>query len=168
MNICLVTGGAGFIGSHIVEKLVERGDSVRVLDNFSSGKTENLENVEDQIKIITGDLRNEKDLENAVNGIDLIYHQAAFVSVPLSLEDPDQCTVAANVTAKCPRSERDFTGRCRNFPISRLSHRFTGLPDSPTGPSPGNQPDKRDGFRGSLFPCNGIAPTRRRYWDCRQ
>ena len=91
MKKSLVTGGAGFIGSHIVERLVERGDTVRVLDNFSSGKKENLENVQDQIEIISGDLRNETDLKKAVKGIDLIFHQAAFVSVPLSVEDPDQC-----------------------------------------------------------------------------
>ena len=91
MKKCLVTGGAGFIGSHIVERLAERGDTVRVLDNFSSGKKENLETVQDQIEIISGDLRNETDLKKAVKGIDLIFHQAAFVSVPLSIEDPDQC-----------------------------------------------------------------------------
>ncbi|MGB2965713.1 MAG: SDR family oxidoreductase [Anaerolineales bacterium] len=91
MKKCLVTGGAGFIGSHIVERLVERGDTVRVLDNFSSGKKENLETVQDQIEIVSGDLRNETDLKKAVKGIDLIFHQAAFVSVPLSIEDPDQC-----------------------------------------------------------------------------
>jgi UDP-glucose 4-epimerase len=91
MENCLVTGGAGFIGSHIVEKLVERGDSVRVLDNFSTGNEENLDQVRDQIEILTGDLRNETDLRKAVEGIDLIFHQAAFVSVPLSMEDPDTC-----------------------------------------------------------------------------
>lgn len=91
MTISLVTGGAGFIGSHLVDGLLERGDVVRVLDNLSTGKIENLEGKLDQIDLIQGDLRDPAILTQAVQGVDLIFHQAAFVSVPKSMEEPDAC-----------------------------------------------------------------------------
>ncbi len=87
----LVTGGAGFIGSHLAEALVARGDRVRVLDNFSSGNPQNLKNVENKIEIIQGDLRNRNDIFEAVQGIDIIFHEAAFVSLPESIEKPRDC-----------------------------------------------------------------------------
>ncbi len=101
MSKCLVTGGAGFIGSHIVEGLLERGDEVRVLDNFSTGKEENLKDFRDEIDLIRGDLREQTDLVKATQDIEYVFHQAAFVSVPLSMEDPDQCfEVNVNGTIK--------------------------------------------------------------------
>ena len=90
----LVTGGAGFIGSHLVEYLQNRGEKVRVLDNFSTGKMENLEPVLERIDLIKGDVRDRKVCEEAVRGIDFILHQAAVCSVPRSIEDP----VATNET----------------------------------------------------------------------
>ncbi|HJR78832.1 MAG TPA: SDR family oxidoreductase [Anaerolineales bacterium] len=92
----LVTGGAGFIGSHIVHKLLEQGDSVRVLDNFSTGKRENLEDLVqqfngDRFAVIEGDLRNAARVEEAVRGVEVIFHEAAFVSVPQSMEEPQTC-----------------------------------------------------------------------------
>jgi UDP-glucose 4-epimerase len=91
----LVTGGAGFIGSHIVHTLLEQGNSVRVLDNFSTGKRENLEDLrrfnEDRFEILEGDLRDASRVEEAVRGVEVIFHQAAFVSVPQSMEEPQTC-----------------------------------------------------------------------------
>jgi nucleoside-diphosphate-sugar epimerase len=87
----LVTGGAGFIGSHLVEALVKQGNSVRVLDNLSSGKRSNLETVMDQIEIHEGDIRNTENLRSAIAGVDTIFHEAAMVSVPESIEDPKKC-----------------------------------------------------------------------------
>jgi UDP-glucose 4-epimerase len=87
----LITGGAGFIGSHLATALVERGDQVRVLDNFSTGKHENLAAVRDQLELLDGDLRNPEDVERAVAGIDLVFHLAAFISVPASIESPKAC-----------------------------------------------------------------------------
>ncbi|MFQ5841155.1 MAG: SDR family oxidoreductase [Thermodesulfobacteriota bacterium] len=84
----LVTGGAGFIGSHLVEYLQARGEQVRVLDNFSTGKMENIEPFMERIDLITGDVRDRKACEEAVKGIDFILHQAAVCSVPKSVEDP--------------------------------------------------------------------------------
>lgn len=92
----LVTGGAGFIGSHIVQTLLERGDSVRVLDNFSTGKPENLEALTrqfdgDQFEVLEGDIRDTALVEEAVRGVEVIFHEAAFVSVPQSMEEPQTC-----------------------------------------------------------------------------
>jgi UDP-glucose 4-epimerase len=84
----LVTGGAGFIGSNIVERLVEEGQSVRVLDNFSTGKRENVEPWLDRIELIEGDLRDLDTVREAVNGVDYVLHQGAIPSVPRSVNDP--------------------------------------------------------------------------------
>jgi UDP-glucose 4-epimerase len=85
---CLVSGGAGFIGSHIVDALVKRGDRVRVLDNLSTGKKENLSSVWDQIEFVQGDIRDKNDLSKAVKDVALVYHPAALRSVPRSVDDP--------------------------------------------------------------------------------
>lgn len=86
----LVTGGAGFIGSHIVEALIERGHSVRVLDNFSSGFRSNLDSVHDSasLEIVEGDVRDRELVSRLVTGVDGIFHEAALVSVQQSLEQP--------------------------------------------------------------------------------
>lgn len=93
----LVTGGAGFIGSHLVTRLVERGERVRVLDNFATGFHANLNHVADDIELIDGDLRDEAAVRDAVAGADLIYHEGALGSVPRSIADP-QTSFAVNVT----------------------------------------------------------------------
>lgn len=85
----LVTGGAGFIGSHISRSLLELGHFVRVFDNFSSGKRENLVGLE--VEILEGDLRDADAVAKAVKGMDVIFHEAAFVSVPESMEKPLEC-----------------------------------------------------------------------------
>ena len=87
-RLYLVTGGAGFIGSHIVETLVNRGEKVRVLDNLMTGKYENIANFEGRIEFILGDIRDFKALGKAVDGVDTIFHEAAIPSVPRSVEDP--------------------------------------------------------------------------------
>lgn len=87
----LVTGGAGFIGSHLAHALVERGDQVRVLDNFSTGTRENLAGIEEDIELIEGDLLEPIHLEKAITNIEFVFHQAAFISVPESIENPRIC-----------------------------------------------------------------------------
>jgi len=87
-SLYLVTGGAGFIGSHIVEGLVKKGERVRVIDNLSTGKLENLELLMDEIEFIEGDLRDPKAAAKAAAGADFVLHQAAIPSVPRSIEDP--------------------------------------------------------------------------------
>ncbi len=88
MRSCLVTGGAGFIGSHLAEELVRRRFKVRVLDNLSTGKRENLASFRDEIELVEGDIRNLKMCREAVKGMDYVFHQAALASVPHSIEDP--------------------------------------------------------------------------------
>jgi UDP-glucose 4-epimerase len=85
---CLVTGGAGFIGSHIAEALLKRGDAVRVLDNMSTGREDTIRFFGSRIEFVKGDLRDKADLAKAVNGVDVIFHQAALRSVPRSMDDP--------------------------------------------------------------------------------
>lgn len=88
MADCLVTGGAGFIGSHIVRGLLDAGHRVRVLDNLCSGHRLNLEEVASEIEFIEGDICDDKAVERALKGIHRVFHQAALASVPLSLERP--------------------------------------------------------------------------------
>ena len=88
MRKFLVTGGAGFIGSHIVSRLVERGDRVVVVDNFCTGRLENLVHVQDDIEIIDGDICCEETLAQALIDVDGVFHQAALASVPMSIERP--------------------------------------------------------------------------------
>ncbi len=84
----LVTGGAGFIGSHIVERLVGMGESVRVLDNFSSGGLENLRALMNKIDLVFGDLLDQAVVQKAMEGVDVVFHEAALRSVPFSVENP--------------------------------------------------------------------------------
>ncbi|UCC44985.1 MAG: SDR family oxidoreductase [Candidatus Zixiibacteriota bacterium] len=84
----LVTGGAGFIGSNIVARLLEMGEQVRVLDDFSSGRRENLAAMIDRIELIEGDIRDLPTVSESMAGIDYVLHQAALPSVPRSVKDP--------------------------------------------------------------------------------
>lgn len=97
MALYLVTGGAGFIGSHLVHELVRRGERVRVLDDFSTGRRENLQSVIGQVEVIEGSLTDPDTVERAVAGVTYILHQGARPSVPRSIQDPAG-THAANVT----------------------------------------------------------------------
>ncbi len=85
----LVTGGAGFIGSNLAERLLSEGHFVRILDNFSLGKRENVESLSGDLEVLEGSIEEEAICEKAVEGIDCISHQAAFGSVPRSIESPE-------------------------------------------------------------------------------
>ena len=84
----LVTGGAGFIGSNIVGALLEKGHSVRILDNFSTGRRENIDEFKNDIELVEGDIRSYHIVKQAVKGIEVILHEAALPSVPRSINDP--------------------------------------------------------------------------------
>src|SRR3989449_758232 len=88
MAVYVVTGGGGFIGSHIVEELLRRNQTVKVIDNFSTGKRENVEPFEDEIEIIEADIADAKNLAQLLRGADYVIHQAAIPSVPKSIIDP--------------------------------------------------------------------------------
>ncbi|HWA54260.1 MAG TPA: SDR family oxidoreductase [Solirubrobacterales bacterium] len=92
----LVTGGAGFIGSHITARLIAEGHEVRVLDNFSTGNRSNLAAFEGELDLIEGDMQSYERAHNAVQGCEVVFHQAALPSVPRSIQDP-LTSNAANV-----------------------------------------------------------------------
>jgi UDP-N-acetylglucosamine/UDP-N-acetyl-alpha-D-glucosaminouronate 4-epimerase len=97
MSTFLVTGGAGFIGSNIVHYLLEKGETVHVIDNLSTGRLENLDDVADQIKFFEGSVCDRKILDKSASGADYILHQAAIPSVQRSIDDP-MSTDEANIT----------------------------------------------------------------------
>ncbi|MDD3088538.1 MAG: SDR family oxidoreductase [Candidatus Omnitrophica bacterium] len=126
----LVTGGAGFIGSNIVDELVKRGHKVRVLDNLSTGNMENLRHLSGKIEFHKGDILVGKDVQKAMKGVDYVLHQAALRSVAKSVEDPwnsNQANVTGTLNvllsarnAKIKRvvyaSSSSVYGDCRSYP----------------------------------------------------
>lgn len=95
-NTWVITGGAGFIGSHLTRKLADLGENVRVVDNFSTGSADALACVSDKVEIINADIRSREALLSAFEGADFVLHHAALASVPLSVEFPQE-THAVNV-----------------------------------------------------------------------
>ncbi len=93
----LVTGGAGFIGSHLVDALVERGARVRILDNFETGRRRNLAHLGNSVEILNDDLRDPATCSKACDSMELVFHQAALGSVPRSVADP-ATSIEVNVT----------------------------------------------------------------------
>jgi len=88
MALSLITGGAGFIGSNMVRFLLDKGQKVRVLDNFETGKRKNLAEIADKIELIEGDIRDKAKVQQAVKDVEVVYHLAALGSVPRSMKDP--------------------------------------------------------------------------------
>ena len=135
----LVTGGAGFIGSNLVRALLERGDDVRVLDNFSTGLRDNLEEIEQDVEMVEGELRSYERVHNATRGVELVFHLGALPSVPRSVQDP-LTTGAVNVegTLNVLLASRDEGVRRVIFASSSSVYGNTGeLPrqeDSPADP----------------------------------
>jgi nucleoside-diphosphate-sugar epimerase len=119
--VYLITGGGGFIGSNIAEALAARGETVRVLDNFSSGKRENLEFPEAQrIEVIEGDIRDFDLCRTALKGVGCVFHEAALGSVPRSIEDP--LTVnEVNVTGTLTLLVASREARVRRFVFASSS-----------------------------------------------
>src|SRR6266542_1799777 len=103
MALYLVAGGAGFIGSNLAHALVERGEQVRILDNFATGREENIAELVEKkrVELVRGDIRDAEAVARAMRGIDLVLHEAAIPSVPRSIEDPlggDDVNVHGTVT----------------------------------------------------------------------
>ena len=134
----LVTGAAGFIGSHLVDALLERGARVRGLDNYSNGRPANLAGCRDRIEMIEGDIRDLPTCRRACAEVDLIFHEAAVGSVPRSIEDP-ATTLAANVGGTA-----NLFAAARDAKVRRLIYASSSsvYGDSPALP-------KREGQEGS-------------------
>jgi UDP-glucose 4-epimerase len=126
----LVTGGAGFIGSNLVVRLVEQGEEVRILDNFSSGKLENLEAVRGRIDLVEGDLRDDDVVRRAVLGADVVFHQAAVASVPQSIADP-RTTFDVNVTGTLNVLRAAHHAGCRRVVFASSSAVYGDGPEMP-------------------------------------
>lgn len=126
----LVTGGAGFIGSHIAEALVKRGDRVRVLDNLCSGSKENTRSFLDRIEFIEADLNDEKAVQGAVAGVDCIFHEAALASVPRSVSDP-LATNRACVTGTVTLLDAARRANVRRLVYAASSSAYGNQPSSP-------------------------------------
>lgn len=130
MSNFLVTGGAGFIGSHIAEALVRKRQMVRVLDNFSSGKRENLKEITDKIELIKGDIRSPDTCLAATRGVDFILHQAALRSVPKSMQNPKEYNeVNINGTLNMLKAARD--NKVRAFVLASSSSVYGDVSNFP-------------------------------------
>jgi UDP-glucose 4-epimerase len=128
--LCLVTGGAGFIGSHIVRHLLAEGHAVRVVDNFVTGSADNLTEVADRIDLITGDLVDPEVCERSVAGADVVFHLAALGSVPRSLQDP-WTSHQANVNATVRLLEAARAAGVRRLVFSSSSSVYGDTPTLP-------------------------------------
>ncbi|MDB5033653.1 MAG: hypothetical protein JWQ98_894 [Chlorobi bacterium] len=139
---CLVTGGAGFIGTNIVRGLIERGDRVRVLDNFATGKRENLKDIPDGVELIEGDIRSYHLVREAVEGVDVVFHEAALPSVPRSIKDPITThEVGTNGTLNILQAARDcgvrrivFAGSSSVYGNTQVLPKHEGLMPAPLSP----------------------------------
>ena len=119
----LVTGGAGFIGSHLVRRLVVNGAEVRVVDNLTTGDLSRLKDLSASIEFIEGDLSDDRVSEAAVNGVDFVFHQAAVPSVQRSVRDPI-ATNRANVTATLNLLESCRRAKIRRFVFAASSSAY--------------------------------------------
>src|SRR5438067_348137 len=128
--VTLVTGGAGFIGSHLVERLLALGHRVRVVDNLSTGSAANLAPVLGRIEFLRGDLRDEAVCRRAVQGADLVFHVAALPSVPRSLEDP-WTSHDCNVNATMRLLIASTAARVRRIVYSSSSSAYGDTPTLP-------------------------------------
>jgi len=128
--LVLVTGGAGFIGSHLAERLVERGARVRIVDNLSTGDLANVEPLDGRAEIIIGDLRDPDVCARAVRGVDVVFHVAALPSVPRSLADPWE-SHDANVNGTMRLLAACRTARVRRIVYSSSSSVYGDTPVLP-------------------------------------
>src|SRR5574342_733716 len=126
----LITGGAGFIGANLAHALVARGESVRILDDFSSGRIENLRGIEDRIEILRGDLRDPAAVTQAVQGTEVILHQAALNSNPRSIKEPGP-TNAVNVGGTLLLLEAALAARVRRVVYASSSSVYGDAPALP-------------------------------------
>jgi nucleoside-diphosphate-sugar epimerase len=138
MSNYLVTGGAGFIGSHIVDALLKRGETVRVIDNLCTGRIENIEHVLKEIEFIKGDIRDREVAKKAVSGIDYVIHQAAIPSVPRSFQTPmDSVSVNSGGTLELLIAAKEEGVRCFTYASSSSVYgdKSNFQPKSPYGVS---------------------------------
>jgi len=130
MATYLVTGGGGFIGSNLVKALLARGERVRVLDNFATGKRTNLAEFGNDLEIITGDIREQAACTRAVESVDFVLHQAALGSVPRSVQDP-MTSHEVNVTGTLNLLLAARAAKVRRFVFASSSSVYGNTPTLP-------------------------------------
>ena len=130
MSRFLVTGGAGFIGSNIVDALVKKKHFVRVLDNFSSGKAKNLAQVMDKIDLIKADIRSKEACIKATKGMDFVLHQAALRSVPKSLKSPEEYN-DVNISGTLNMLEASLKNKIKRFVFASSSSVYGDIDNFP-------------------------------------
>jgi len=149
----LVTGGAGFIGSHLTDRLVEEGWTVRVLDDFSSGRERNLTRSAARIELLRGDLRDEALLARAVRDVEVVFHQAAVPSVPRSVAEPLR-TNAVNVTGTLGLLEAARQAGARRLVFAASSSAYGDtieLPKVETMPASPRSPYALQKYAGEVY-----------------
>lgn len=130
MGSYLLTGGAGFIGSNLARFVLSKGNQVTILDNFSTGKRENLAQIADQIRLIEGDIRDAGAVRDAMTGVDGVFHLAALGSVPRSVADPETShDVNVNGTLRILQTVRELN--IRRIVFSASSSAYGNQPISP-------------------------------------
>jgi UDP-glucose 4-epimerase len=142
MGLSLITGGAGFIGSNMVRFLLDKGQKVRVLDNFETGKRENLTEVAGRIELIEGDIRDMDTVRRAAAGAEVVYHLAALGSVPRSIKDPATShdvningIVNMLIAARDAKARRFvFSSSSSVYGQSKVLPQHEGLPLAPISP----------------------------------
>ncbi|MBI2425243.1 MAG: SDR family oxidoreductase [Candidatus Hydrogenedentes bacterium] len=168
----LVTGGAGFIGSNLVEHLLARGEAVRVLDNLSTGRRHNLDAFRERIEFIEGDIREPGDCAQAAADMDYVLHQAALPSVPRSLADP-ATTHAVNVTGALNLLVAARDAKVRRFVFASSSSvygdqaeefKHEGLPLCPMSPYAASKAAGEHYLR-AFSQCFGLETVALRYFN---
>lgn len=153
MAFFLVTGGAGFIGSNLVEALVERGERVRVLDDFSTGRRENIEPWRDRLELIEGTLARLEDCRRAAEGVDYVLHQGALPSVPKSVAMPLE-TNQANVVGTLNMLVAARDAKVKRFVYAASSSAYGDTPTLPkveTMPASPKSPYAVQKYTGELY-----------------
>ena len=168
----LVTGGAGFIGSHLATRFCELGHAVRVFDNFSTGKRENLAHLNDKVELVEGDLRHHEECERACRDVEVIFHIGALPSVPVSVEQPLE-THEANVTGTLNLLLAARANRCRRviyagssscYGTSEVSPKHEGLLPMPISPYAA-QKLASEYYMSVFYECYGIETLTVRYFN---
>ncbi|HPF40653.1 MAG TPA: SDR family oxidoreductase [Phycisphaerae bacterium] len=139
MTTCLVTGGAGFIGSHLVRALIQRGNSVRVLDDFSSGRRTNLADVAGEPELMEASVADAGACERACAGVDCVFHLAAAPSVPMSVDDP-KTSHRSNIQGVFNMLQAARNAKVRRFVFAGSSAAYGELPGLPKREDMGVQP----------------------------
>ena len=126
----LITGGAGFIGSNIAHQLLSQGEQVRIIDNFSTGRRINIDDIEDKIELIDGDIRDFWTVKDAVDGVDYILHQAALPSVPRSVQNP-LTSNSVNIDGTLNLLEASRQAGIKRFVMASSSSVYGDTPELP-------------------------------------